>query len=257
MKEPNLTKINEDRQIELKPGERIDDLQRNNLKIIQDSARFCFGMDAVLLSGFAKAGIGSRVLDMGTGNGIIPILMSAKTQAEHFTGLEIQNESADMALRSVILNKLENRISIVKGDIKEAAKLFGAASFDVITSNPPYMTDGRGLKNPDEPRAIARHEILCTLDDVIVQSEKLLKTGGKLYLVHRPFRLTEIMTKLHDHRLEPKRMIFVYPFVDHEPTMVLIEATKGGRSGITIEKPLIIYEQPGKYTREIYEIYGY
>ena len=241
----------------LKENERIDDLQRNHYKIIQDRERFCFGMDAVLLSGFARAQEGSRVLDLGTGTGIIPILMEAKTKAAHLTGLEIQPESADMAKRSVELNGLEEKIAIVTGDIKEAVGLFGAASFDVVTCNPPYMTELHGLTNPHGPKAIARHELLCTLEDVISQSAKLLVPGGNFFLVHRPFRLTEILVLLHEYRLEPKRMKLVYPFVDKEPNMVLIEANRGGKSGMKVEKPLIVYREPGVYTDEIYDIYGY
>lgn len=214
-------------------------------------------MDAVLLSGFARAGAGNRVLDLGTGTGIIPILMEAKTQAEHFVGLEIQPDSADMAMRSVALNGLENKIEIVTGDIKEADKLFGAASFHVVTSNPPYMTEHHGLTNPEEPKAIARHELLCSLEDVIAQAAKLLVPGGNFYMVHRPFRLADIMVLLRKYRLEPKRMKLVYPFIDREPNMVLLEANRGGRPRLTVEKPLIVYREPGVYTDEIYEIYGY
>lgn len=214
-------------------------------------------MDAVLLSGFARAGAGNRVLDLGTGTGIIPILMEAKTQAEHFVGLEIQPDSADMAMRSVALNGLENKIEIVTGDIKEADKLFGAASFHVVTSNPPYMTEHHGLTNPEEPKAIARHELLCSLEDVIAQAAKLLVPGGNFYMVHRPFRLADIMVLLRKYHLEPKRMKLVYPFIDREPNMVLLEANRGGRPRLTVEKPLIVYREPGVYTDEIYEIYGY
>lgn len=243
--------------IELKPGERLDDLQRNGFKIIQDPEKFCFGMDAVLLSGFATAPEGGRVLDLGTGTGIIPILMAAKTRARELVGLEIQAESADMANRSVLFNDLQTRVKIVQGDIKEAGNLFDAASFDVVTSNPPYMIGGHGLRNPDAPKAIARHEIMCDLEDVVKAAAKCLKSGGKFYMVHRPFRLAEIMVIMHDYKLEPKRMQLVYPFVDKEPSMVLIEGVRGGKSRITVEKPLIIYEEPGKYTPEIYDIYGY
>ena len=241
----------------LKENERIDDLQRNHYKIIQDPDRFCFGMDAVLLSGFARAKEGDRVLDLGTGTGIIPILMEAKTQAAHFTGLEIQHESADMAARSVSLNHLEGKIEIVTGDIKEAVSLFGAASFDVVTCNPPYMTEHHGLTNPEAPKAIARHELLCTLEDVISQAARLLKPGGNFYMVHRPFRLVDIITLLRTYGVEPKRMKMVYPFVDKEPNMVLIEANRGGRPRLSVEKPLIVYKEPGVYTDEIYDIYGY
>ena len=243
--------------IDLKENERLDELQRNGYRIIQNPKKFCFGMDAVLLSGFAKAGKGDRVLDMGTGTGIIPILMEAKTEAAHLTGLEIQKESADMARRSVELNRLQEKIAIVQGDIKEAGTLVGAASFDVVTCNPPYMIGQHGMKNPDTPKAIARHEILCTLEDVVSQAAKVLKPGGNFYMVHRPFRLAEIMVTLKKYRLEPKRMQLVYPFVDKEPNMVLIEANRGGRPRMTVEKPLVVYQEPGVYMPEIYEIYGY
>lgn len=243
--------------IDLKPGERLDELQRNNYRIIQDPDRFCFGMDAVLLSGFAAAPQGGRVLDLGTGTGILPILMAAKTEAAELVGLEIQPESADMASRSVILNDLQERVHIIQGDIKEAEHIFDAASFDVVTSNPPYMIGGHGLKNPEAPKAIARHEVMCSLEDVVKAAARCLKSGGKFYMVHRPFRLAEIMVMMHNYKLEPKRMKLVYPYVDKEPSMVLIEGSRGGRSRLTVEKPLIIYESQGKYTQEIYDIYGY
>ena len=243
--------------VELKENERIDDLQRNGYKIIQNPEKFCFGMDAVLLSDFAKAKAGARVLDLGTGTGIIPILMEAKSKAEHFTALEIQEESADMAKRSVCLNHLENKIEIVTGDIKEAGSIFKAASFDVITCNPPYMIGQHGLTNPDAPKAIARHEILCTLEDVVSNAAKLLKPGGSFCMVHRPFRLAEIITVMSKYKLEPKRMRLVYPYVDKEPNMVLIEGCRGGKSRMTVEKPLIVYREPKVYTQEIYEIYGW
>lgn len=243
--------------IKLNENERLDELHRNGYYIIQNPEKFCFGMDAVLLSGYAKVKPGERALDLGTGTGIIPILLEAKTKGDHFTGLEIQEESADMARRSVEYNNLQDKIDIVNGDIKGASGIFGAASFDVITTNPPYMTSNHGLVNPDQPKAIARHEIFCSLEDVIRESSKLLKTNGRFYMVHRPFRVAEIMTTLIKYKLEPKRMQLVYPFVDKEPNMVLIEALKGGKSRITVEKPLIVYKEQGVYTDEIYDIYGY
>lgn len=243
--------------VEIKENERIDDLQRNGYQIIQDPEKFCFGMDAVLLSGFVKVRPGARVLDMGTGTGIIPILVEAKTQAAQISAIEIQEESADMARRSVRLNGLENKIDIVTGDLREADKFFDAASFDVVTCNPPYMIGQHGLTNPDAPKAIARHEILCTLEDVVRSAAKLLKTGGKFCMVHRPFRLAEIMTAMVQYRLEPKRMRLVYPYADKEPNMVLIEGCRGGRPRMTVEKPLIIFQAPNVYTDELRDTYGF
>ena len=238
-------------------NERIDDLQRNGLKIIQKTDGFCFGMDAVLLSGFAHVKRGEKVLDMGTGTGIIPLLLSAKTQGEHFTALEIQKEIAEMAARSVAMNHLEDKIEIVNGDIKEASRIFGGASFDVVTTNPPYMNDAHGLKNPTEVKAISRHEVLCTLDDVVREGAKVLKSGGRMYMVHRPHRLIEIITVMKQYKMEPKRMCMVHPFKDKEANMVLIEAVKGGGSWLKMEAPIIVYKELGVYTDEIYSIYGY
>ena len=242
---------------ELLENERVDDLQRNNLKIIQKTDGFCFGMDAVLLSGFANVKRGEKVLDMGTGTGIIPLLLSAKTEGEHFTALEIQKEIAEMAARSVSMNHLEEKIEIVNGDIKEASRIFGAASFDVVITNPPYMNDAHGLKNPTEVKAISRHEVLCTLDDVVREGAKVLKPGGRMYMVHRPHRLIEIITAMKQYKLEPKRMKMVHPFKDKEANMVLIEAVRGGGSWLKMEAPIVVYKEPGVYTDEIYEIYGY
>lgn len=243
--------------IDLLEHERIDELQRNGYRIIQNEKKFCFGMDAVLLSGFARAQKGEQVLDLGTGTGIIPILMEAKTEGQHFSALEIQEEMADMARRSVALNGLEDKISIVTGDIKEASKIFGKASFHVVTCNPPYMNQNHGLKNPDEPKAIARHEILCSFEDVAREAAALLVPGGRFYLVHRPHRLTEIFDTLRKYKLEPKRMRFVHPFATEEANMILLEAFRGGKPQMRIEAPVIVYEKPGVYTREIYDIYGY
>ena len=239
----------------IKEGERIDELQRNGYRIIQKTNGFCFGMDAVLLSGFASVKPGEKVLDLGTGTGIIPILLKAKTQGKHFTGLEIQKECAEMASRSVKYNHLEEDVEIVQGDIKEAADIFGAASFDVVTTNPPYMSESHGLTNPTGHKAIARHELKCTLEDVLKASAKLLKPGGHFFMVHRPSRLGEIMSKMTACRIEPKRMQLVYPYVDKEPNMVLIEGTRGGNPGMKIEKPLIVYEEVNVYTEQLLENY--
>ena len=244
-------------EIALKEQERLDDLGRKGYRIIQNKEKFCFGIDAVLLSDFAKVKPSERVLDIGTGTGIIPILMEARMGDADYTGLDIQEESIEMAKRSVELNNLSEKVHMVCGDVKEAVKIFGAASFQVITTNPPYMIGQHGLVNPTEPKAIARHEICCTLEDILEASSKLLKGKGRFYMVHRPFRLAEIMEKCIRHGLEPKRIRFVHSYVDKEPSMVLIEALKGGNSGVKIEPPLIVYKEPNVYTDEIYQIYGY
>lgn len=240
----------------LLPGERVDDLQRKGYKIIQNEEKFCFGMDAVLLSSFTMVKPGEMVLDLGTGTGIIPILLEAKTEGQHFTGLEIQAESADMARRSVELNGLSSKIDIVEGDIKEASKIFGKNTMNVVTVNPPYMNDLHGIKNPDMPKAIARHEVLCTLEDVVREGAAVLKQNGRMYMVHRPHRLVEIITMMTKYKLEPKRMRLVHPYKDKEANMVLIEALKGGKSMIKVEEPLIVYEDVNVYTEELLELYG-
>ena len=280
----------------LRPGERIDDLQRGRpapqeqtdilqktgagqendssppqcgLRIIQDPSRFCFGMDAVLLSAYVQMKKARRGLDLGTGNGIIPILLSDRTDCRHLTGLEIQSASADLAVRSVALNGLQDRISIVEGDMKEADRIFAAASFDFITCNPPYRTVGSGRVtgsspaaegskgNPEDldPRAIARHELLCTFDDVARAAARLLRPGGHFYLVHRPLRLPELITTLCGRGLEPKRMRLVYPYIDQAPNMVLLDCVRGGGPELRVEPPLIVYEKDGSYTPELMQIY--
>ena len=280
----------------LRPGERIDDLQRGSsapqeqtdilqetgaghekdssppqcgLRIIQDPSRFCFGMDAVLLSAYVQIKKARRGLDLGTGNGIIPILLSDRTDCRHLTGLEIQPASADLARRSVALNGLQDRISIVEGDIKEADRIFAAASFDFITCNPPYRTVGSGRVSGSavaaggsmgkakelDPRAIARHELLCTFDDVARAAARLLRPGGHFYLVHRPLRLPELISTLCGRGLEPKRMRLVYPHIDQAPNMVLLDCVRGGGPELRVEPPLIVYEKDGNYTPELMQIY--
>lgn len=239
----------------LQDGERLDDLQIKGYEIIQSPGRFCFGMDAVLLSAFASVKKNEKALDLGTGTGILPILLEAKNEGKYYAGLEIQEESADMARRSVEYNRLDEKVHIVTGDIKEAAEIFGNASFEVVTVNPPYMIGEHGLKNDNEALYIARHEVLCTLDDILRESAKVLKVKGRFYMVHRPFRLPEIMVKMCKYGLEPKRMRLVYPYVDKEPNMVLIEGRKGGNPRMAVESPLIVYEKDGSYTEELLRIY--
>jgi len=243
--------------INLLPGERIDDLERNGYKIIQNKEKFCFGMDAVLLSGFTRVHKGEQTLDLGTGTGIIPILLEAKTEGRHFSALEIQKESVDMARRSIQLNHLEEKIDVVCGDIKEASVIFGKSVFDVVTSNPPYMNDRHGLKNPDIPKAIARHEILCSLEDVVSQAAIVLKPNGRFYMVHRPHRMIEIINVLTRYKLEPKRIKFVHPYIDREANMILIEAVRGGKSMVKLEAPIVVFKEEGVYSDDIKGIYGY
>ncbi|MCH5267569.1 MAG: tRNA1(Val) (adenine(37)-N6)-methyltransferase [Lachnospiraceae bacterium] len=241
----------------LREGERLDDLQRDGLKIIQNPEKFCFGMDAVLLSSFVEVKKGERVMDLCSGTGIIPLLLSAKTDAEQIDALEIQKEHVDMARRSVTWNHLENRIHIFEGDVKTVSTQFGKGIYNVVTVNPPYMNDNHGLKNPELPMAIARHEVLCSLEDVIRESHHLLRPGGHFFMVHRPFRLAEILSVMRDYRLEPKRLRFVHPYIDKEPNMVLIEGVRDGKSMVKIAPPLIVYESVGKYTQEILNIYAF
>lgn len=241
--------------VTLKPKERVDDLQREGYRIIQNPDKFCFGMDAVLLSAFAKVNVGEKVLDMGCGNGVIPILLKARNRDAHFTGLEIQEDMVDMARRSAKMNKVQDSIKIIQGDIKNASEIFGVASFDVVTTNPPYMSENHGLKNPEDAKAIARHEILCTIDDILREASKVLKPQGRFYMVHRPHRLVEIFAKMREVGIEPKCIRMIYPKRDAEAKMVLIEGLNGGGSFLKVLKPLIIYKEDGTYEEEVREIY--
>jgi len=237
-------------------NERVEDLQRGGYMIIQDPERFCFGIDAVLLSSFCKVKHKERVIDLGCGNGIIPILLAARTKGKHFTGLEIQRESAELAHRSVILNSLSDKIKIDTGDIKNAVSIYGHSSFDVVCSNPPYMPlEGQTNSGEASSKAIARHEICCSLDDVLESASRLLKYGGRFYMVHRPGRITDILCKAREHGIEVKNIKFVHARIDKPPALVLVEALKAGKGGAKVLPPLIIYNEDGEYTEEIKEIY--
>lgn len=261
-------------QVELKDNERIDDLERNGYGIIQKNGGFCFGMDAVLLSGFADVRAGGTAVDLGTGTGIIPILLEAKTKGSSFYGIEIQEEMAEMAARSVQLNALSDKVHIVSADlcriadagknadnadVSEAEQLIAGLKgrVDTVTSNPPYMKQHHGLANPGDIKAISRHELMCSLRDVCRAASVLLKNGGHFYMVHRPLRLPEIISELKAAKLEPKRLKPVYPFADREANMILIDAVKGAGEECRLEKPVIVYKEPGVYSDEIYDIYGY
>jgi len=240
---------------EIYENERLDDLQYKGLKLLQKKDGFCFGVDAVLLSHFAQVPKGSEVIDLGTGTGIIAVLIAAKKEPRRVTGLEIQPEIAEMAKRSVSLNNLDDRVRIVQGDIKNAVKLLGASSFDAVVSNPPYMEKGGGLLNPADAKAISRHEILCTLEDVVSTAAKLLRPGGKFSMVHRPQRLADIICHMRHYGIEPKLLRLVHPSPGKSPNLVLISGARNGNPELRIQEPLYIYDNSGNYSSEIDEIY--
>lgn len=237
--------------------ERIDELQRGGFRLIQDPDKFCFGTDAVLLADFAKAKAGEKVCDLCTGTGVIPLLMLARYPGSFYTGVEIQPDMAEMAERSMILNDVEDKIRILGGDLRRIRFMLPANSFDVVTVNPPYMkVRPDSLKNDSSSVSLARHEIACSLSDVMAAAKFLLRTHGHFYMVHRPSRLSEIFEEMLKAGIEPKRMQLVYPYRDKEATQVLIEGTLGGGKEMRIEPPLITYEAPGVYTEEMLKVYG-
>lgn len=243
--------------IKLKDNERIDDLQLNNLKIIQNKDGFCFGIDAVLLSDFAKdIRNNSKVLDLGTGTGIVGILLCEKTKLSKIYGIDIQKDVCDMALRSVELNNLEKKFEIINTNIKNLNEIFEENSFDAIVSNPPYKKDNTGLKSESETKLISRHEITASLEDFISVSSRLLKNNGNIYMVHRPERLSDLFYLLKKYNLEPKKLRLVQSYINSKPKLILVKATKNAKSFLNIEEPLIIYNKDGTYTEEIFKIYG-
>lgn len=242
--------------IKINENERVDDLQCRGLRIIQNREGFCFGVDAVLLANFADIKNGQRVIDLGTGTGIVPILLAGKTGAKEVVGLEIQDDMAEMASRSIMLNKIEDRVKIVNGDLKNAVSLFGRESFDAVTTNPPYKHQGSGIVNPGDKKALSRHEIACTLEDVISVSSGLLKDGGRFFMVHRPERIVDIIYLMRLHKIEPKRIRFVHPYPGKKPNLLLIEGLKYGKAFLNFMDPLYVYDSNGEYTEEINNIYG-
>lgn len=240
----------------LRESERIDDLQCKGLKIIQKNDGFRFGVDAVLLANFADVKRDADVLDIGTGTGIIPVLIAGKTKARAVTGIEIQPDMAEMASRSVKMNDLDDRIVIVEGDIRKGLELFKQASFDVVLSNPPYMKAGGGLVNPSGPKAISRHEIMCTLEDVVGMATRLLVPGGQLAMVHRPERLVDIVYQMRVNGIEPKYIRFVHPSLYRKANLLLIKGTKGGNPELKMMEPLYVYDESGNFSKQIDDIYG-
>jgi len=244
------------KEVTLKENEKIEDLQCDGLKIIQNKKWFCFGMDAVLLANFCDVKNNSKVVDLGTGTGVIPILLSCKRNISNAVGIEIQKEVAEMASRSVELNNLQDKIEILNIDLKEATKYLEPHSFDAVISNPPYKLNNSGIINPNDQKAVSRHEIKCTLEDVISAASSLLKQYGRFYMVHRPDRLVDIICLLRQYKLEPKQIRFVHPRFGEKPNMVLIRASKHGNPELKFEPPLYIYNEKGMYTDDVYKIYG-
>lgn len=250
--------------IKLNENERIDDLQIKNMKIIQNKDGFCFGIDSVLLSDFSKEiKNGSRVVDLGTGTGILGILLCAKTNLKEIIGIEIQEEVADMAQRSIYLNNLENRFKILNLNIKEIINKnkinkkinLEKNSFDYVITNPPYKKINTGKINENEKKLISRHELTANLNDFIETSNFLLKDKGTLFMVHRPDRLVDILERMRKEKIEPKKIRFVYPRINEEPNLVLIKGVKNAKPFLKIDKPLYVYDEKGNYTKEILEIY--
>ena len=241
--------------IELKENEKIEDLQCKGLRIIQNKKWFCFGMDAVLLTNYCDIKNNSTVVDLGTGTGIIPILLSGKRNYSKAYAIEIQEEVAEMAKRSVMLNDLQDKIEVLNIDLKDVLNYLPSNSFDAVISNPPYKLNNSGIVNPSDKKAISRHEIMCSLKDVISTASSLLKQYGRFYMVHRPDRLADIMCILRKYRLEPKQIRFVHPRAAEKPNMILIRASKNGNPELKFDPPLYIYGEDGKYTKDVYDIY--
>ena len=242
--------------MELKENERIDDLEYKGLKIIQNKDGFCFGVDSVLLSDYAKKiKKNATVLDIGTGTGIISILLCKKTNLSKIYGIEIQEDVADMAKRSSELNGLEDKFEVININIKDVFTKIESHSCDVVVTNPPYKKVDTGVKSSDKKQLISRHEVECTLEDIISASSKLLKDLGEFYMVHRAERLVDIMCLLRKYKLEPKNIRFVHSRSGEKPSLILVRAVRNAREFLKIDEPLIIYKDNGEYTDEILKIY--
>ncbi len=243
--------------MDLKENERIDDLQYKGLKIIQNEKYFCFGMDSILLSDFAKdIKKNSLVLDIGTGTGIISILLSKKTESKKIYGIEIQDEIAEMATRSVKINKLENKIEIINDNIKNIEKYINNNSIDVVVTNPPYKKENAGIKNENINKLISRHEITANLEDFISNASRVLKDKGCFYMVNRPERLAEIINLFNKYKIEPKKLRLVFPKINSKPNLILIKGIKNAKPFLEIDEPLIVYNDDNTYTPEILKIYN-
>ena len=244
-------------EVELKENERIDDLELKGLKIIQNKEGFCFGIDSVLLSDFVKnIKNNSLVLDLGTGTGIIPILLCGKTDLKKVIGVEVQEKVAEMAKRSIKLNNLEARFQVINENILNLKNIYQNQTFDVVVTNPPYKKKNSGIINENHEKLISRHEIEANLEDFIKVSKDLLKDKGEFYMVHRPERLVDILSIMRKEKLEPKVLRMVYSNKNKEPKLVLIKGIKNAKPFLKVEKNLYIYDENGNYTDEILEIYN-
>ncbi|ADL11599.1 tRNA1(Val) (adenine(37)-N6)-methyltransferase [Acetohalobium arabaticum] len=241
--------------IELKKDERLDDLIHSNLQIIQSSNHFAFAIDAVLLADFVEIKPKDRVIDLGTGTGVIPLLLTGKNDPDQIVGIEIQVKLAEMAQRSVLYNKLEDVIEIKKADIRQLKEVFAAESFDVVVSNPPYLPLGQGKVNPDSSIALARHELKVKLEDVVEISSYLVRYKGRVSYIYRVERLDELLEVMNYYNLQPKYMRLIQPEGDKACNLVLVTGIKGANSGLEVDKPLIIYRDNGEYTEEVLKIY--
>lgn len=242
--------------IKLLENETIEDLQLNGLRLIQKKTGFKFGVDAVLLSDYCQASKNAKVMDIGTGTGVIPVLLYGKNKGSDFTGIDIQEEMVEMANRSALLNGVQEKVRFELCDVKEVKHYFKGESFDVIVTNPPYMKAGNGLINPDIQKAVSRHEIACTVSDIVAAAHYLLKEKGKLYMIHRPHRLPDIISAMREYKIEPKKMRFIHPDAQKEPNLVLLCGVKYGNQELRVEKPLFVYNENNEYTDEIKKIYG-
>ena len=247
--------MNNTMEINLLENERIDDLQFKGLRIIQNSKGFCFGIDAVLLANFTRVKKNAKLVDLGTGTGIIPILLAGKSSASMMIGIEIQDEVAEMASRSVKLNQLEDRVEILNMDMKDAVGVLGKGQMDLVVSNPPYM-HSNGLINENDKKAISRHGLKCDIEDVIRVASDLVKPNGKFFMVNRPNRLVDMLAIARNYKLEAKQIRFVHSRVASAPKMVLIEYVKSAKPEIRVLSPLYVYNEDGTYTDEVKAIYS-